>query len=112
MLLRLAGRGIAIETIRRIVAEFGEPQGQGESGGFGSQVRAANAALVEPLSNRELEVLALLRERLSNEEIARQLCISTTTVKRHAVNLYGKLGVSSRRDAVLKAENLRILPPR
>jgi LuxR family maltose regulon positive regulatory protein len=112
MLLRLAARGIAVETIRRIVAAFGEPPSQGESSDFRSQFRAANAALVEPLTSRELEVLALLRERLSNDEIARQLCISTTTVKRHAVNLYGKLGVSRRRDAVLKAENLRILPPR
>jgi LuxR family maltose regulon positive regulatory protein len=112
MLLRLAARGFAGESIRRIVAAFGEPSKQGESSDSGSQIRAANAALVEPLSNRELEVLTLLRERMSNEEIANQLCISTTTVKRHAVNLYGKLGVSSRREAVLTAENLRILPPR
>ena len=75
-------------------------------------MRAANATLIEPLSNRELEVLALLRERLSNQEIARSAVDFRKTVKRHTVNLYGKLGVNSRRDAVVKAENLKILPPR
>jgi LuxR family maltose regulon positive regulatory protein len=112
MLLRLAARGFAVETIRRIVAAFPELPTQGETSYPGSQMRAANAGLVEPLSSRELEVLALLRDRLSNQEIAKQLCISTETVKRHAVNLYGKLGVSRRRDAVVKAESLKILPPR
>ncbi len=77
MLLRLAGRGFALETIRRIVAAFPEPPTQDETSYSGSQVRAANAALVEPLSGRELEVLALFRDRLSNQEIAKQLCIST-----------------------------------
>ncbi len=77
-----------------------------------SESRAANAALIEPLSRRELEVLVLLREHLTNREIAKQLCLSTTTVKRHTVNLYGKLGVNSRRDAVVKAESLKILSPR
>jgi LuxR family maltose regulon positive regulatory protein len=53
-----------------------------------------------------------LRERLSNKEIAHKLCLSTTTVKRHTVNLYGKLGVNKRWDAVIKAEALGILLPR
>ena len=63
-------------------------------------MRAANAALVEPLSDRELEILALLRERLSNQEIAQLLCLSSLTVKRYAVNIYGKLGANRRWDAV------------
>ena len=82
--------------------------------------RAANARLdeplfeplVEPLTARELDVLALLRERLSNKEIARKLYLSPMTVKRHLVNIYGKLGVNKRWDAVLKAEALGVLPPR
>ena len=77
-----------------------------------SGCRAANARLVEPLTDRELEVLALLRERLSNKEIAHRLCLSPMTVKRYTVNLYGKLGVNKRWDAVVKAEALGILPPR
>ena len=68
--------------------------------------------LVEPLTDRELEVLALLRERLSNKEIAHMLGLSPATVKRYTVNLYGKLGVGKRSDAVIKAEALGILPPR
>ncbi len=108
----LAVQGGALETIRRIVAAFPGPSQQTETSNSASESRAANAALVEPLSRRELEVLALLREHLTNQEIAKQLCLSTTTVKRHTVNLYGKLGVNSRREAVFKAESLKILPPR
>ncbi len=51
----------------------------------------------------------LLRERLSNKEIAQRLGLSVMTVKRHTVNLYGKLDVDGRKDAVVKAEALKIL---
>ena len=51
-------------------------------------------------------------ERLSNKEIAHRLGLSPTTVKRHTVNLYGKLGVTKRWDAVIKAEALGVLPRR
>ena len=61
------------------------------------------------LTNRELAVLELLEERLSNKEIARRLVISPATVKRHTLSIYRKLGVSSRRDAVAKARHLRAL---
>ena len=61
---------------------------------------------VEPLSKREQQILALLANRLSNKEIADQLNISTVTVKRHAANIYQKLGVHSRRQAVAKASGL------
>ena len=54
----------------------------------------------------------MLRERLSNKEIAHMLGLSPATVKRYTVNLYGKLGVGKRSDAVIKAEALGILPPR
>jgi DNA-binding NarL/FixJ family response regulator len=50
--------------------------------------------LVEPLTNREMEILDLLTKRLSNKEIAEKLCISPETVKKHLNNLYGKLNVS------------------
>ncbi len=112
LLRRLVGQGFAAETVRRILAAFPEPRKQGETSDAGSRIHAANARLVEPLTERELEVLALLRERLSNKEIARLLCLSPTTVKRHLVNLYGKLGVNKRWDAVIQAEALEILPPR
>jgi len=54
----------------------------------------------------------LLAERLSNQEIAAKLFISTTTVKGHLQNIYGKLNVKKRREAVEKAEALGILSHR
>jgi len=65
--------------------------------------------LVEPLTNRELDILELLTQRLSNKEITEKLFISTTTVKGHLQNLYGKLNVKKRREAVEKAQTLGIL---
>ena len=112
LLLRLAGQGFAAETVDRILAAFPEPKKKIATGEAGSRIRAANARLVEPLTDRELDVLSLLREHLSNKEIAYRLCLSPMTVKRYAVNLYDKLGVNKRWDAVIKAEALGILPPR
>lgn len=63
----------------------------------------AAAPLVEPLTEREMEVLDGLVRRLSNKEIAEVLAISPHTIKRHTASIYGKLGVSSRRQAVHRA---------
>ena len=71
---------------------------------------AGELLLVEPLTPRELEVLALLGEPLSPKEIARKLDISHGTLKRHVANVYGKLGVTTRWDAVAQAKALRLLP--
>ena len=65
--------------------------------------------LIEPLSNRELEILSLLNQRLHNKEIAEKLFISPETVKRHTINIYGKLNVHNRREAVDKANALGML---
>ncbi|HEU5099238.1 MAG TPA: protein kinase [Roseiflexaceae bacterium] len=67
--------------------------------------------LVEPLSERELEVLRLLATGRSNREIAQQLVVALGTVKRHTNNLYGKLAVGSRTQAIAKARALRLLEP-
>jgi LuxR family maltose regulon positive regulatory protein len=64
--------------------------------------------LLEPLSERELEVLRLLRTELSGPEIARQLMVSLNTFQTHTKNIYSKLGVSSRRAAVRRAEELNL----
>ncbi|MCC2628708.1 MAG: hypothetical protein K0S14_2358, partial [Thermomicrobiales bacterium] len=66
--------------------------------------------LANPLTARELEVLDLLVERISNKEIASRLYIAPSTVKRHTLNIYRKLGVNSRREAVLAAHELGLLP--
>lgn len=65
---------------------------------------------VEPLSERELEVLRLVAEGLSNEEIAQRLVVSLPTIKFHTSNIYGKLGVRNRTEAVAKARGLGLLP--
>jgi LuxR family maltose regulon positive regulatory protein len=65
----------------------------------------------DELSNRELDVISLLSQRLSNNEIADKLFISLATVKRHAVTIYQKLGVNNRRHAVKRAMEVGILPP-
>jgi LuxR family maltose regulon positive regulatory protein len=82
-------------------------------GAFAAQPPAAPGAqpdgLVESLSARELEVLRLLAEGLSNQEIAHELVIAVGTVKNHLKNVYGKLGVHSRTQAVVRAREAGLL---
>jgi LuxR family maltose regulon positive regulatory protein len=73
-------------------------------------VSARQDCLIEPLTERELEILGLLTKRLSNKEIASQLVVSPGTVKSHTIHIYQKLAVQSRRDAVRKAVALGIIP--
>ncbi|NLF11573.1 MAG: response regulator transcription factor, partial [Anaerolineaceae bacterium] len=65
--------------------------------------------LVEPLSSRELEVLALLAAGHSNREIARELVVTVGTVKKHTHNIYGKLQAGSRTQAIARARALGLL---
>ncbi len=71
---------------------------------------APQATLIEPLTWREQEVLGLLAQRLSAKEIAQRLVISEATAKRHCSNIYQKLAVSGRREAVSTALELGLLP--
>lgn len=66
--------------------------------------------LIEPLSERELEVLHLLVEGLTNQQIAEKLFVVIGTIKKHTSNIYGKLGVSNRTQAVARARELNLLP--
>jgi LuxR family maltose regulon positive regulatory protein len=67
------------------------------------------SVLLEPLTEREREVLSLLLEGASNREIAHRLVLSVNTVKRHVYNLCGKLGVQSRTQAIIRARGLDLL---
>lgn len=67
------------------------------------------AELIEPLSDRELDVLRLLIAGLSNPEIASHLYVSVDTVKTHVRNIYGKLAVHNRAQAVVRAQALKLL---
>ena len=65
--------------------------------------------MIEPLSEREIEVLQLVSQGLKNEEIAERLIVSLGTVKTHVNNIYGKLGVRNRVEAVTRARELSLL---
>lgn len=67
------------------------------------------SALVEPLTDRELEVLGLIAQGLTNQQIADELVISVGTVKFYTSQIYGKLGVNSRTQAVARARELGLL---
>lgn len=103
LLYEAAARGIAPGYAGRLLAAFPEEADAAAPG------RMA-AGMVEPLSERELEVLALIAEGLSNREIAGQLVVSLSTVKGHTSNIYGKLAVHSRTQAIGKARMMGILP--
>lgn len=76
--------------------------GRGPHGGFSLTIRFALEAPVQ-LTPREMEVIQLLTEGLSNKEIARLLSVSPRTVNFHLDNIYSKLGVSSRTEAAIYA---------
>jgi LuxR family maltose regulon positive regulatory protein len=108
-LLREAlSRGVRPEYVRRLLAAFPVD----EAGRAASPAtRVAGSRLAEPLSSRELEVLALIAEGLTNQEIAARLYLSLHTVKAHTRNIYAKLGVSSRTQAVARGRALGVLSP-
>lgn len=70
---------------------------------------AEQDSLIEPLSTRELEVLRLVDQGLSNQQIALKLSIAPSTVKTHINNIYGKLGVQTRVQAINRARELGLL---
>jgi LuxR family maltose regulon positive regulatory protein len=75
----------------------------------GSPAYHATTTLVDPLTDRELEVLHLLRTDLSGPEIAAELMVSMNTIKTHIKHIYGKLNVHSRYEAVQRARELDLL---
>jgi LuxR family maltose regulon positive regulatory protein len=73
------------------------------------ETAAAPQPLIEPLSERELEVLRRVAAGYSNKEIAQDLVIAVSTVKKHVNNIYGKLEVRNRTQAVARARELGLL---
>ncbi|MDO3722358.1 LuxR C-terminal-related transcriptional regulator [Marinobacter sp. chi1] len=74
-----------------------------------TEPKPAEVPLVEPLSQRELEVLSLINDGYANKEIAAKMDVAPATVKAHIRNLYGKLGVKRRTEAMVRARNLGLL---
>jgi LuxR family maltose regulon positive regulatory protein len=100
-LLRLAlSQGIAPNYVARVLSAFDEEA---------ELTPPAMESLIEPLTERELEVLRLIVAGLSNPDIAEELFIAVSTVKSHVNHIYGKLGVESRTQAVVTAQELGLL---
>jgi LuxR family maltose regulon positive regulatory protein len=100
LLQEAARHGIATEYVGRILAVMGEKP---------RIVVAGPSSFIEPLSERELEVLRLVAVGLSNREIAQKLVISTGTAKTHVHNICGKLGVRNRIEAAARAKELELI---
>ncbi len=116
LLKRLIAKNIAVDYTEKLLAAFRDeeqvavpevPEHPGESPP--APHSPDSQPLVEPPTNRELEILELLAQRRQNKEISEKLFISTETVKSHLKNIFGKLNVSNRRQAVQRAKNLNIL---
>jgi DNA-binding NarL/FixJ family response regulator len=100
--IRAAARGEAVlqpSVAAKVVAQFARMAGQTPS-------PSSPEPLIEPLSDREREVLAHVAEGKTNREIAAALFITEGTVKNHVTNILGKLGVRDRTQAALKAKEL------
>ncbi|WP_261303182.1 LuxR C-terminal-related transcriptional regulator [Paenibacillus andongensis] len=90
-------QGIAPNYVRHLLTAFGKAEGSRTP---------AKQVVSEPLSEREREVLRLLRTDLSGPDIARELNVSLNTLRTHTKNIYDKLEVNNRRTAVRRAEEL------
>jgi len=108
LLYDVLSSGISPDYVRRLLGAFpsAEPVKTDPS-----ITQVPESQLVEPLSERELEVLQFIAEGLTNQEIATRLYLSLYTVKAHARNIYAKLGVKNRTQAVAKGKVLEILSP-
>lgn len=102
LLKAVVKRQIDAEYANRLLAAFGPAQPKPRM----------HPELIEALSERELDVLRLLGSDLGGPEIARELAISENTMRTHTKNIYGKLGVNSRRAAVSRAVELQLLTRR
>ena len=97
---------ISPEYVQKLLAAF--PDVEPDKGLMGKPI-VTDSEWIEPLSERELEVLQLIAKGLSRHEIASQLILSFNTVKTHARNIYSKLGVNNQMQAVGKARGLGLL---
>jgi LuxR family maltose regulon positive regulatory protein len=108
LLSKAAAQGIMPNYTAKLLAAF-KAEAQKRQDGARSPDELFPGALVEPLTPREREVLQLIAAGRSNPEIAEQLVIAVTTVKTHVKNIYGKLEVTNRFQAAVRAQDLDLL---
>jgi len=115
LLKRLHKQNVAVEYIEKILAACRDDEqflvkraAEQPMGSPPHPLRSSSFSqpMIEPLTQREIDVLELLFERLQNKEMAEKLFISNDTIKWHLKNIYQKLGVNNRRQAVERAKNL------
>jgi LuxR family maltose regulon positive regulatory protein len=109
LLRQASARGLAMEHTDKLLDAFQMVSPRQAQPDF-TRPTVQQTALIEPLTGREMEVLLCLAGGLSNAEIGQRLFISLPTVKSHTRNIYGKLGVHNRKEAVARARALGILP--
>jgi LuxR family maltose regulon positive regulatory protein len=108
LLFEAKNRGIAPDYLNNLLSAF--PTSSNPSAAP-STIESSKAEMVEPLTSRELEVLRLIAQGLSNREIGERLFIAVSTVKGHNQNIYSKLQVHRRTEAVARARELELLQP-
>jgi LuxR family maltose regulon positive regulatory protein len=108
LLREAATCGILPGYTGRLLAEI-EAEQQRDSGEALLPSSLVPKPLIEPLSQRELEILRLFRTELSGPEIARELVVALSTIRTHTKSIYSKLNVNSRRGAVKRAEELHLI---
>jgi LuxR family maltose regulon positive regulatory protein len=108
LLLEAAARGIMPDYTGKLLAAF-EAEGRIDSDDSPRPTPPASQPLAEPLSDRELEVLRLIAQGLSNREIGERLFLAIITVKGHNRNIFRKLQVRRRTEAVARARELGLL---
>jgi LuxR family transcriptional regulator, maltose regulon positive regulatory protein len=107
-LLKIAlKRGIETQTITGLLSAFNLPTVTLESGTAAFQY--SGDKLIEPLSERELEVLRFLNTKLSTPEIAREMILAPSTIRTHVRNIYTKLDAHGRIEAIQKAKDLDLI---
>ncbi len=107
LLYEALSQEIALDYVRRLLAAF--PASEPEPATL-PQPESSEFDWIDPLSDRELEVLQLIAEGLTNKEVGSRLYLTLNTVKAHTRNIYSKLGVNSRIQAVARARDLGVLP--
>jgi LuxR family maltose regulon positive regulatory protein len=117
LLSEVAARGIAPDYTGKLLAAFSDFRFAISDFGLASsskvspksKIQNLKSEIVEPLSQRELEVLQLIAQGLSNREISERLFLALSTVKGHNRNIFGKLQVQRRTEAVARARELGLV---